>query len=336
MCSSDLRMVRNLIADELRKKQAHGKYVTLSDDINYHERWASPSDQFNDLSLKYSAEELLKVLPRFEALVFRLLLQPSEEFKAFWFKRHKIHEFLMHRGDRRFVVVEPMDLDEDMALAEFLMITPARYRESVARIRRVAGILLARQQVLFDSFNRSQKREQRKNMQNTSVEAKPAYQDSDLYCFGVYYEPLVQACRGCQSRFLCKAKVAENMHSKGPDEFQREFVRISGINAMDTSATVLQLQEIFMANGLEVVNNTQTVTAKVKGKNVFLISRKKSRELRNLVKFIQVKNPVSLPSDIQPFLELTSDKKTWTCNAQTMDKFKEVLATYLKFYRDTI
>lgn len=335
------RMVRNLVLDQLRARQSFSKTVRLSKagDLDT-ERVAGHEDQFRDLALKYSAAELLRVLPEYEASLLSLLLNPSEQFKDFWRRRQKIREFWAARYGSRYAQTEPLDL-EDTALPEFLMISTQRYRRAVAKIQRVARMILARERVGYERFksylNRINCREECPTMPTILADPiKPITQDAPE-CFGILYEPLVIQCRTiCTFKYLCKDAVKETIQRIGPDEFQKEVVRIWGVNAADTSPKVLEVQEIFVRLGLEVVHCAQSVNAKLMGYNVFIISRKKSSDLRGMVRFPQVRGLEGLPPQVSAYLALGEDGKTWSSTASDLDTLEGVLMHYVKFFRENI
>lgn len=339
-------MTKNLVVDELRKRRSSRRLITQYDDFGFisrgtHSGLLASNDQFNEFSLRHSIDELLKILPEYEASILRMLLHPSEEFKAFWIRRQKVREFLAYSYGYRYPTTDVLDLN-DSALPDFLMITPRRYRRSIARIQEVAKMLLSRHEIRFwkEKFSVSaisNLREKEKPMINLAATHKE--QQDVPGCFGVLYDPLVPECKKvCPSRFVCKTRVTETIQKIGQDEFQKEFVRICGVNAADTSPLVLQLQEFFTEIGMEVINNVQNVSAKLRSKTVFLISRKKSHEIKHLVKFVGYDSRAHAEVDpvVSTHMRLAGDGKTWSCSAPDLLTLKNVIRKYLAWYREKI
>lgn len=172
--------------------------------------------------------------------------------------------------------------------------------------------------------------------------------DSEKFdCFSWLYNEHLNTCtEKCAVRFKCKAETRNRLQEMGDKKFsESKKVLISELEKLDTpssdedldfnpatSELVLKIIEIFKEKDCKPVFRQGCISIKFKKRCIFEITKKKSKRLDKLIKFVYSKTRDEFPPDLlNQYVSKEKHGKYYYMTINNTEDLKQVIDSYLKY-----
>lgn len=136
--------IRNLMLDNARKNNRRRRYYAnldpdKGDPVENHRD--PTQNQFEKVSVQKSIEELQRLLPEIEVRILNEMIDPSDGFRTF-LKKKRVVQKIWSRDTGVKIITRTGSLSADHSIAEYLEMSPAKFRRHIENINFYATHLI--------------------------------------------------------------------------------------------------------------------------------------------------------------------------------------------------